>query len=101
MGLSDTTDAPPTALDESLFCSSGGFSSDAGSGSALGFGLDRFRGPMKQAECGGGESESSDLLWSFLTLVCQELPRNSMCFSYVQGTTDGANAVDHDICGSA
>lgn len=51
-GLIDGFDCSTAALGEILLCNSGpwgkGASADAGSGSALGFGFDRFRGPIKQ-----------------------------------------------------
>ena len=58
-GLSDGTAALKPGWDESLVAISGAWgrdaSSDAGSDSALGFGFDRFRGPMKQGDGGGLE----------------------------------------------
>ena len=51
-GLFDGVDSPTTLLNKSLPCNLGSWhregSSSTCSPSALGFGLDRFRGPMKQ-----------------------------------------------------
>lgn len=66
-GLSDGTDTLLSGLDESVLAISGAWgrdaSSDAGSDSALGFGFDRFRGPMKQGG-GGGLTGNQNLLIS-------------------------------------
>ncbi len=63
LGSSDVTDSPTADFSESLIISLGpwrrGASSDTGSVSALGFGFDLFRDPMKEKARAEGEATGS------------------------------------------